>query len=1400
MQEALGLNHPGDRTGAKPTLAGDRSEPMHAAHDGTGKVDNLADVEKEKGEARPQPVPVQLERRSTGIDVKGAESEFADLQREFSRTSQRISRQHTRQSVKKGTHDVEKAVSSESSDDGEPFDLEDTLRGNKQLEEDSGIKGKKIGVIWDKLTVKGVGGVKNFQPTFPDSFVNFVNVPGNLMRWSGLAGKGKEVDILKDFRGVVKPGEMVLVLGRPGSGCTTFLKVIANQRFGYTGIDGEVLYGPFTSKEFEKRYRGEAVYCQEDDVHHPTLSVSQTLGFALDTKVPGNRPGGVSKTEFKDRVIDMLLRMFNIEHTKNTIVGNPFVRGISGGERKRVSIAEMMITGGAVCSHDNSTRGLDASTALDYAKSLRILTNVYHTTTFVSLYQASENIYSQFDKVMVIDEGRQVFFGPTKEARCYFESLGFLEKPRQTTPDYLTGCTDRFEREYQPGRGPDNAPSSPDTLAEAFNKSRYAAQLDAEMSEYRNVVKEEQHVYEDFKTAVLQGKRHAPKKSVYSIPFHLQVWALMQRQFILKWQDRFSLVVSWGTSILVAIILGTVWLKLPQTSGGAFTRGGLLFIALLFNAFQAFGELASTMIGRPIINKHRAYAFHRPSALWIAQIVVDLAFSAAQILLFSIIVYFMCGLVLDAGAFFIFVLMIISGYLAMTLFFRTVGCLCADFDVAMKFAAVIITLFVLTSGYLIQWEQEQVWLRWIFYINALGLGFSALMMNEFGKIDLTCEGTSLIPFGEGYGDINHQVCTLAGSQAGNPNVPGSAYIDAGFSYLTGDLWRNWGIIVVLIVGFLAANTFLGEYIKWGAGGKTITFYAKEDKERQELNAALHAKKESRTSKETESGSGLSIESKSVLTWENLCYDVPVPGGQLRLLRDVFGFVKPGQLTALMGASGAGKTTLLDVLASRKNIGVISGDKLIDGMPPGTDFQRGTAYAEQLDVHEGTQTVREALRFSADLRQPYETPQSEKYAYVEEIIALLEMEDIADAIIGDPEAGLAVEQRKRVTIGVELAAKPELLLFLDEPTSGLDSQSAFNIVRFLRKLAAAGQAILCTIHQPNASLFENFDRLLLLQKGGQTVYFGDIGKDAHVLISYFRKNGAECPPDANPAEWMLDAIGAGIAPRIGDKDWGEIWRESDELSEVKDEIIRIKADRSNDVSAAPKKQAKEFATPLWHQIRIVNKRQHKAFWRSPNYGFTRFFNHLAIAVLTGLMFLQLNDSRTSLQNRVFVIFQVTVLPALILAQVEPKYDLARLVYYREAASKTYRQLPFALSMVLAEMPYSLLCAVGFFLPIYYIPGFNMESSRAGYNFFMVLVTEIFSVTLAQTVSALTPSTFIAMLLNPPLIIVFALFCGVTVSIPPTRNCNRPGQKLTSTPQIPKPAIPGFWRAWLYELDP
>ena len=172
----------------------------------------------------------------------------------------------------------------------------------------------------------------------------------------------------------------------------------------------------------------------------------------------------------------------------------------------------------------------------------------------------------------------------------------------------------------------------------------------------------------------------------------------------------------------------------------------------------------------------------------------------------------------------------------------------------------------------------------------------------------------------------------------------------------------------------------------------------------------------------------------------------------------------------------------------------------------------------MDIHEPTATVRESLRFSALLRQPKDVPVEEKYAHCENIIDLLEMRDIAGATVGSIGSGLNQEQRKRLTIAVELASKPELLLFLDEPTSGLDSLAAFNIVRFLRRLADAGQAVLCTIHQPSAVLFEEFDDLLLLQRGGRVVYNGELGQDSKTLINYFESNGGkQCPPDANPAE-------------------------------------------------------------------------------------------------------------------------------------------------------------------------------------------------------------------------------------------------------------------------------------------
>ena len=200
----------------------------------------------------------------------------------------------------------------------------------------------------------------------------------------------------------------------------------------------------------------------------------------------------------------------------------------------------------------------------------------------------------------------------------------------------------------------------------------------------------------------------------------------------------------------------------------------------------------------------------------------------------------------------------------------------------------------------------------------------------------------------------------------------------------------------------------------------------------------------------------------------------------------------------------------------------------------------------------------------------------------------------------------MEQRKRLTIGVELVAKPGLLLFLDEPTSGLDSQTSWNILQLLRKLTAHGQAILCTIHQPSAILFENFDRLLFLAKGGKTVYFGEVGIGSRILIDYFERQGApKCPAGENPAEWMLSAIGAAPGTKT-EIDWHQAWLDSAERSQVHAHLAEL---RHNGSSSSSKEDADpaayaEFAASLWTQMREVSWRVFQQYWRSPTYLYSK----------------------------------------------------------------------------------------------------------------------------------------------------------------------------------------------------
>lgn len=519
-----------------------------------------------------------------------------------------------------------------------------------------------------------------------------------------------------------------------------------------------------------------------------------------------------------------------------------------------------------------------------------------------------------------------------------------------------------------------------------------------------------------------------------------------------------------------------------------------------------------------------------------------------------------------------------------------------------------------------------------------------------------------------------------------------------------------------------------------------------------------------------------VRNTSIFTWRNLTYTVKTPSGDRILLDNVQGYVKPGMLGALMGSSGAGKTTLLDVLAQRKTDGTINGQILVDGRPLSVSFQRSAGYCEQLDVHEGMATVREALEFSALLRQSRDTPREEKLAYVDTIVDLLEMHDIEHTLIGKIGAGLSVEQRKRLTIGVELVSKPSILIFLDEPTSGLDGQAAFNTVRFLRKLADVGQAVLVTIHQPSAQLFAQFDTLLLLSKGGKTVYFGDIGEGAKTIKKYFKRYDAECPDDVNPAEHMIDVVSGSLSKG---KDWNKVWLESPESQKMIEELDAMIEDAAGK-EPGTKDDGYEFATPIWEQIKLVTQRMNRALYRNTDYTTNKMALHIGCALFNGFTFWMIGDAVAGTQLRLFALFNFIFVAPGVMAQLQPLFIERRDIYeVREKKSKMYHWAPFVTGLIVSEIPYLCICAVLYFVCFYYTAGLPTDSNKAGAVFFVMLIYEFIYTGIGQFVAAYAPNATFASLVNPVIIGTLVSFCGVLV---------------------PYSQIQEFWRYWIYYLNP
>ncbi|KAF7350492.1 hypothetical protein MVEN_01354800 [Mycena venus] len=1200
-------------------------------------------------------------------------------------------------------------------------------------------------------------------------------------------------EILRDFDGLVKSGELLVVLGRPGSGCSTFLKTISGLTHGFTvEPSSDIQYQGIPSDVMHRDFRGEVIYNAETDVHFPHLTVGQTLLFAAKARVPRTRVGNVSREKYAEHLRDLVMAIFGLSHTIDTKVGNDFVRGVSGGERKRVSIAETTLSGSPLQCWDNSTRGLDSATALDFIRTLRLSTQVTGSTCMVAIYQASQSAYDLFDKVMVLYEGRQIFFGPTESAKEFWTSRGFVCAPRQTTGDFLTSLTNPAERIIAEGFA-SRVPRTPDEFARVWKESAEYKALLRDIEAYNMEYPLGGEALMQFRESrVLQQSKSISSRSPYTISVRRQIALCMERGWQRLQGDLTTFYTTVFGNFIMTLIISSVFYNLKDSTSSFYSRGALLFYAVLTNAFASALEIFTLYAQRPIVEKHTAYALYHPFAEAVSSMICDLPAKMITATVVNITFYFMTNLRREPAAFFIFYLFSITCTFVMSMVFRTIASASRTLIQALTPTAVFILALIMYTGFTVPVRNMVVWFRWINYINPVGYAFEALMVNEFDGRVFPCG--AFIPAGPAYANVSaaNKICSTTGAKAGLDFVLGSDYLETSFSYVHSHLWRNFGILLGYVIVFCAIHLICTEYISAAKSKGEVLVFTRGHlpparRRRDEENAApdekaLEAGEPSKRPEDVKIPP-----QRKVFLWKDVCYDIKLKdGSDRRLLDHVDGWVRPGTLTALMGVSGAGKTTLLDVLATRTTMGIVSGEMLVNGRQRDQSFQRKTGYVQQQDLHLATSTVREALEFSAILRQHKSIPKAEKLAYVDEVIALLEMESYASAIVGVPGEGLNVEQRKRLTIAVELVAKPELLVFFDEPTSGLDSQTAWSICQLMRKLANHGQAILSTIHQPSAILMQEFDRLLFLAPGGKTVYFGEIGENSKVLTGYFEKYGAHpCPPDANPAEWMLEVIGAARGSKSV-QDWPEVWKTSEERILVHREFDQMVAELSRIEDAGDSVAGYElFAMPFSTQLWECFKRVWIQYWRTPSYIYSKLTLVGICSLFIGFTFYKAHNDLQGLQNQLFSVFMLLILFGNLCQQIMPLFIEQRSLYEaRERPSKAYSWMAFLLAQIIVELPWQLLASVLCYVSWYYPIGLyrnaialHQVKERGALMFLFVSQFMLFTSTFSQMLVAGSETAEAAGNFGNLVFSFSLLFCGVLAA----------------------PSKLGWW-IWMYRVSP
>ncbi|KAK2970232.1 hypothetical protein RJ640_021668 [Escallonia rubra] len=1197
-----------------------------------------------------------------------------------------------------------------------------------------------------------------------------------------------KIKILQDVHGVIKPSRLTLLLGPPGCGKTTLLLALAGRLDQSLKVTGDISYNGYKLDEFVPQKT--SAYVSQYDLHISEMTVRESLDFAARCQGIGSRAGSsivllnITNAKLYRQEIaveglkrtlqtDYILKILGLDTCADTIVGDPMRRGISGGQKKRLTTGEMIIGPAKVLFMDEISTGLDSSTTFQIVTCLQQWTHITGSTIVVSLLQPAPETFDLFDDIILMSEGQTLYHGPTSDILEFFEQCSFKCPPRKGVADFLQEVVSRKDQAQ-------------------YWSSKDQAYTYVSAADFRNRFKEF-HVGQNLNEQLRQPfdktefHKNALSINIYSVRKWELLKACMAREWLLMKRNSFVHVFKSAQLVVIAFITMTVFIRTRMNIDAIHANYYMssLFYSLIRLMCNGIAELSMTVSRLAVFYKHRDFYFYPAWTYSIPAAILKIPFSLLDAFIWTALTYYVIGYSPELERFFRQFLLLFVLHQVSISSFRFIASVFRNPSVTASFGVFSLLLMALFGGFIIPRPSLPAWLEWGFWLSPLAYAEIGVSVNEF----LAPRWQKLASPNATKGLLTDHSSYQQKLSSSSATVGQQVLINLGLNYGGYYYWISIGALVgfwmVFNIGFTCALSYLKRRSRTVSNLEQKNNFCNAFEDKPPQNTSSKASEEEKQSvlanelKDADnkhspysswlmqhyfvdsSGMVLPFEPMTI-TFEKVQYFVDIPkkmrrqGSEqkrLQLLQDVTGAFRPGVLTALMGVSGAGKTTLLDVLSGRKTGGVIIGDVRIGGHPKVQEtYARISGYCEQTDIHSSQITVKESLAYSAWLRLPPQIHQRTKSDFVAEVLQMIELDDIKDALVGFPGvSGISLEQRKRLTIAVELVSNPSII-FMDEPTSGLDARAAAIVMRVVKNIANTRRTVVCTIHQPSIDIFEAFDE--------------DIPGVPKIQDNY------------NPATWMLKVTGSSAEAQLG-LDFAHLYNQSHLYRETK-ELVRELS------SPAQGSKVLQFSTCFpqdgWDQFKACLWKQNLSYWRNPRYNLARFAFITAASLLLGAVLWQ-KGKRIYDEQDLFNILGSMFIFLLFLgisncSSVQSIIATERTIVYRERFAGMYSSSAYAFAQVATEIPYVLLQAVIFVIITYPAIDFHLSLDKVFWYFCTMFCTMLYFTYLGMLLVAVTPNLQVASVLTSFIYTMFTMFSGFL---------------------IPGPKMPKWW-VWCYWICP